>query len=54
MAVLAAAAGVIALGVLPADNLAGGVGAVDLRLRSENGASKGAEEGGEDCRRDKL
>ena len=54
MAVLAAAAGVIALGVFPADNLAGGVGAVYLRHVREAVARQGADGGGKDCRRDKL
>ena len=53
-AVLAVAAGVIALGVFPTDNLAGGVGAVYLRLCCEAGSGEGADGGSEDCRRDKL
>ena len=49
-AVLAVAAGVIALGVFPADNLAGGVGAVYLRHVREADSGKGAEKGGEESR----
>ena len=53
-AVSAALAGVIALGVLPAGDGAGAVGAVYLRHVREAGSGEGAEEGGKDCRRDKL
>ena len=53
-AVLAVAAGVIALGVFPAFHLSGAVALIDLRHIRKTVARQGADGGGKECCRDNL